>query len=360
MRILVFSSYARDTGSWVRMFHLAKSLERYGRAELVAALPRCLPLRLDLALSLPWYLARALLTRADVLIAGKPFPNTALPLLLARWLRGKTIVLDFDDLDHGYVSGLAARLIAAAQKPFPRRFDLVTYHHDALRAFLGQRLGVPEKRLYQLAQGVDLERFRPAGPPAAAAGLFFMGHLDAASNLATILEAVAIVQQTRDVELTVVGGGRLEGAFRAMAKAARLRVRFTGWLPVARAARELERAAVCLVYHAETEANAHRCSMKLREYLAAAKKVVSNDHGELARFTRFTYQSSSGAAPYARAIVAALDGSDGREHAGARHIRQTCDWAVLAARFHERLAELHGRRQDAGRPGAAGGQGERP
>jgi hypothetical protein len=340
LRIQLFSSYARDTGSWVRLFHLAEALKRHARVELVPALPRCLPLRLDIVLSFPWYLAKALFTRADVLIAGKPFPNTALSLLLARGLRGKTIVVDVDDLDHGYVSGLASRIIAAAQRPFPRRFHLVTYHHEDLRTFIRNRFRVPEQRLYRLAQGVDLGRFHPADGPPTGGDLFFMGHLDAASSLGPILDAVALVQKDRDVGLTVVGGGRLAPAFRARAEAARLRVRFTGWLPVDRAAREMDGASVCLVYHEETEANAHRCSMKLREYLAAGKKVVSNGWGELERFRRFTYSSSSRVEDYARAILAALDGGDGREREGARLMREACDWAVIGARFHERLERL--------------------
>jgi len=349
MNILVFSSYARNTGSWVRMFHLAEALKRHARVELVPALPRCLPFRLDIALSFPWYLGKALLTRADVLIAGKPFPNTGVPLVLARRLRGKTIVVDVDDLDHGYLTGLPARIIAAVQRPFPRRFDLVTYHHDRLRKFIADRFGVPEERLWRLAQGVDLALFRPSREPAGEQGLFFMGHLDVASCLGTILEAVALVQRDRDVGLTVVGGGRLESAFRARARRAGLDVRFTGWLPVDRAAREMEAAAVCLVYHDETEANAHRCSMKLREYLACGKKVVSNDHGELGRFRRFTYSSSSRVEDYARAILEALDGGDGREREGARHIRDTCDWAAIAAEFHERLTRLRSPGKDASR-----------
>lgn len=340
VRIQVFSSYARDTGNWVRVCNMADALRRHAHVEVVAALPRSLPFRLDIVISLPWYLFKALVTRADVLIAGKPFPNTALPLLLARRFRGKKVVVDIDDLDSGYLTGLPARIIAAVQKPFPRRFDLVTYHHDNLRKYILRRFGVPVERLHRLHQGVDLARFTPSEGAEVRSGLFFMGHLDVASSLGTILRAVARVQAQAPVDFTVVGGGRLESAFRARAAIAGLRVRFTGRLPVDRVASELDRADICLVYHDETEANAHRCSMKVREYLAMGKKVVSNHYGDLGEFEQFTYQSTSGVEAYARAILDALGGGDGREKEGARYVRQRYDWVEIGARFHERLERL--------------------
>ena len=340
MKIQLFSSYARDTGNWVRACNMADALRRHAVVDVVPALPRSLPFRLDIVLSFPWYLFKALGTRADILIASKPFPNTALPLLLAGCLRGKKVVVDIDDLDSGYLTGLPARIIAAVQKPFPRCFDLVTYHHDNLRRYILRRFGVSEDRLYRLRQGVDLTRFRPSEDSQARSGLFFMGHLDVASCLGTILRAVAIVQAQKAVDFTVVGGGRLDSAFRAWAATAGLRVRFTGPLPVDRIPRELDRADICLVYHDETEANAHRCSMKVREYLAMKKKVVSNGYGDLGEFESYTYQSSSRVEAYARAILGALDGGDGRERAGAVYVREQYDWAVIGARFHERLLRL--------------------
>ena len=343
MKIQVFSSCAQDTGSWVRTCNIVEALGRHATVELVWALPRCLPFRLDIVLSFPWYLLRALTSRADVLLASKPFPNTMLPLLLARWLRGKKVVVDVDDLDHGYVTGLPARIIAALQRPFPRHFDLVTVHHEKLGAFVREGLHVPEERIYRLAQGVNLERFRSSGSaPADRSTLFFMGHLDVASSLESLLRAVALVQAVRSAPLTVVGGGRLKHRFRAEAAARGVEVRFTGRLTVDRTACELDRAGVCLVYYDETEANACRCSMKIREYLAMGKRVVSNDFGDLREFQRFTYSSSSRIEDFACAIQAALDGGDGREEVGARYVKDHYDWDSIGARFFARLAVLSG------------------
>jgi len=250
------------------------------------------------------------------------------------------VVVDIDDLDSGYLTGFPSWIIAAVQKPFPRHFDLVTYHHDNLRDYILRHFGVSETCLHRLHQGVDLTRFSPSEGTEERRGLFFMGHLDVASSLGTILRAVAIVQAKTSVDFTVVGGGRLESTFRNQAAIAGLQVRFTGRLPVDRLPRELDRADVCLVYHDETEANAHRCSMKVREYLAMGKKVVSNDFGDLKEFERFTYQSSSDVEDYVRAILDALGGGDGREKEGVRYVRQRYDWVAIGARFHERLAHL--------------------
>jgi len=87
LKIQVFSSYARDTGNWVRACNMADALRRHASVEVVPALPHSLPFRLDILISFPWYLLKALVSGADVLITGKPFPNTAIPLLLARQCR---------------------------------------------------------------------------------------------------------------------------------------------------------------------------------------------------------------------------------------------------------------------------------
>ena len=97
-----------------------------------------------------------------------------------------------------------------------------------------------------------------------------------------------------------------------------------------------------MVYYDPIEANAFRCSMKLREYLAMEKKVVTNDVGELADFARFTYQSSSRIDDFAATIEQALEGGDGREMEGARFVRERYDWRAIGARFVQRLAAIYG------------------
>jgi hypothetical protein len=80
--------------------------------------------------------------------------------------------------------------------------------------------------------------------------------------------------------------------------------------------------------------------MKVREYLAMGKKVVSNSFGDLGEFSPYCYQSASEVRAYARTIVQALEKGDGRERGGVDYIRREYDWAEIGGRFHARLAAL--------------------
>jgi glycosyltransferase involved in cell wall biosynthesis len=288
-------------------------------------------------LSLPGNLVRALRSDADWLIGIKPFPNVTVPLLLARWLRGKRIVVDVDDLDFGYFRGWRAALIRALETPAPRRFDVVTYHNERLKDVLIRRFRVPPDRVLRLEQGVDLDVFRPRPIPVEEGTLLYVGHLNIASDLAFILQAVAYVQRSRRARFTVAGGGPCAGRFREMADELGVVTRFTGPLSNHEVADEIAKAEVCLVYYADTEVNRYRCSMKLRECLAMGKKTVCNDVGELGDFAPFTYASSSRLEDFADRIVEALDGGDSREERGATFVRERYDWNRIAAGFGERL-----------------------
>lgn len=342
VKILVLCSYAKDTGNWLRTVYLAEALKKWAEVELVESLPRCLPFRLDIVLSLPIYLFKVACSDADFMIAVKPFPNTAIPLLLAKYVRKKRIAVDIDDVDHGYLEGIPARIISALQRPVPKLFDLVTYHNERLADFIADTFKVQREKLYRLEQGVDLETFRVPDVPCKRGSLFFMGHLDVASSLGSILAAVREVQERHDAPFTIAGGGRLSSHFKAMADSLGVRVRFTGPLTSGALLRELARADICLVYYDPIEANAYRCSMKLREYLAMEKKVVTNDVGELADFARFTYQSSSRIEDFATTIERVLEGGDGREIEGARFVRERYDWRAIGERFYRRIVDVCG------------------
>ena len=342
MKVLVFSSLARDTGCWRRAEYLVRALNAADDldVELVAAPPRCLPLLFDVWLSLPRYLWRAVRSDADVSIAMKPFPNVAWPLLLARRLRGGVVVVDVDDLDDAWFDGIRAAILRRLLRPMPRRFDLVTSHHPALRERLVAEFGVPRDRIEALPQGVDREVFRPRGEGVAPGRLLYVGHLNVASELPEILRAVKIVQARRRAPLRVVGGGPCADRFRALAGSLDVDASFTGLVDPEAAAVEIERAEVCLVYHSPTEANRYRCSMKLRECLAMGKKIVCSDFGELADFADVTYQAGSTAEEFATGIERALDGGDGRERRGPSRIASDYDWSSLGAAFAARLRAL--------------------
>jgi glycosyltransferase involved in cell wall biosynthesis len=340
LKLLLFSASSGITGEWFRMCHLAQSLKKHAAIELIKPLPFSLPYRLDFILSLPYYTIRILLSDADVIIGNKPHFNVTLPMLIAGFLMKKKIVIDIDEADYLFVSGWPSALIAALQKPFPRYFDIVTYHNDLLHDFIIDEFKVPEKKLYQLRQGVDMKLFTNNNIPVNIGSLFFVGSLDVASSLGTILQAVKTVRMQRAISFTVAGGGLLAPAFKKQAAKLNLEINFTGSLSVADVIKEMAVADVCLAYYDNIEANRYRSSMKIREYLAMGKKVVCNDLEEMRQFAGFTYQSASNPDDFADKIILALTSSDNRELKGRDFAMANYDWETIGDSFFNKILSL--------------------
>jgi len=297
--------------------------------------------------STPWELLATLLPNcwlalradADVALGCKPHPNVTLPLMICR-RRGLRTWLDVDDLDHAYRPGPAGRLVAWLQRPHPRRADLVSYHHPALLPYLVDDLGCDPGRTLAVAQGVHVARFaRPRAPLSAHDGrprAVFAAHLNLACDLEPVLAAwpTVVARRPRAV-LTVVGGGARLDEFRRTVAALGLdgSVELVGEVHPEEVPAYLAGADAAVAWASDRPVNRHRCSLKLREYLAAGLPVVCNDVGELADYADVTYQVTGTGPAAIAALVDTLDrvlGGDGdaREDAG-RRLAATLDWQPI-------------------------------
>jgi glycosyltransferase involved in cell wall biosynthesis len=302
--------------------------------------------------STPWELLATLLpncwlalrTDADLALGCKPHPNVTLPLMICR-RRGMKTWLDVDDLDHAYRPGLAGRVVAWLQRPHPRRADVVSYHHPLLRTHLVDSLDCEPDRTLAVAQGVHVERFaRPRAPLAAHDGrprAVFAAHLNLACDLEVVLSAwPAVVARRPAAVLTVVGGGARLGEFRRLVAARGLAdsVELVGEVRPAEVPAYLAGADVAVAWATDRPVNRHRCSLKLREYLAAGLPVVCNDVGELADYAAVTYQVPTDER-LAGELVRLLDGEgDGREEEG-RRLAEGLDWQPIVSAAAGAVAE---------------------
>lgn len=334
----------------MRALYLADALARNASVVFLRPLPRSLPFKADMLLSVFFNTLRVLFTGGDIYIGIKPFPGVTIPLLLKKALARKKVVVDIDDMEAGYQNGILARISTMVQQPFVKYFDLVTYHNDLLADYIGDTFGVDKKRLYQLSQGVDLNLFHTGAGDAALRNRFpadkkivlYTGHLNVASDLEPVLGAMKIVQASVDCTFIVAGGGPDEKRFRQLAKDMGVNVSFTGLISHTQAASYMAIADVCLVYYRPVHVNAFRCSMKLREGLAMGKTVVTNDVGELPQFAPFTVQTSSDIGAFAAGIAGALTISrEGRGRSGAEVMRRAFDWKTLGGAFYRRLQTLY-------------------
>ena len=342
MKILILSSLPQDTGAWLRASYCAKSLHPHADVELVRPLQNGFRFMLDVLITLPFNVYKALFTSADVLIGFKPFPNVTIPLLLAKIIRKKTIVIDIDDMDYGFFSPVQALLIKISQIIFPRFFDMVTTHNTTLKDFIVSDFKVKRTNIYLLQQGVDLQIFNNINSTCQKNSLLYVGHLNIASELEIILRAVSLVLKERKVTFTVAGGGPSEKYFRKRAMALGVPARFTGHISNTVIAEKIVKADICLVYYQVNDVNRYRCSMKLRECLALGKKIVCNDFRDAKNFAAYIYLSSSVIEEYARKILSVMDTTDGRERKGACYVRKHLSWASIGKDFYDALSRQRG------------------
>lgn len=349
MKIAILSSLAQNTGCFLRAGYLAESLKKSFEVEYLKPLPKTLPFMLDILISLPLNIIRVLFNKAEVFVAIKPFPNVTLPLLIKKGISKSKIVIDIDDLDSGYRKGLLSKINSFAQRPFPKYFDLVTYHNSLLREHILKEFKVEKENLYRLLQGVDLKVFNCKIKdkelrkkfPENKKIIVFTGHLNIACDLEEVIKAMKIVQNNINVVFIVAGGGPEENNFKKLAKNMGVRATFTGHLKKEEITKYISIADLCLVYYKDKPANYYRCSMKLRECLAMGKKVVCNDVGELKEFKDYCYQSKTNLEDYSRKIIEALESKDDeREKKARKFIEKNFDWKKIGKEFSDRIKEI--------------------
>ncbi|PIR70763.1 MAG: hypothetical protein COU44_03525 [Candidatus Nealsonbacteria bacterium CG10_big_fil_rev_8_21_14_0_10_40_24] len=353
MKILILISQTKNTGSFLRAKYLAEVLGKFCPVEIFYSPGKSLSI-FTLGLSLMRNLWFVLSKDYQVVIGFKPYPNIGIPILMAK-IRGAKIVIDIDDLDWGYRKGILRLLVKFSQKIFPKRCHLVTYHHPQLKKILTQEFKVANDKIYQLEQGVNLNIFsnkskrqedgqlRRKYSLKTGKILFWMGHLNIAAELEDIFQIFEIIlKKDKSFILIIAGGGPKEKFYKNLARELKMdsNVIFTDYQDPKTISQYLRLADLCLLYYREDkEVNLYRCSMKLREYLAAGKKVVTN-WVESTDFRNFVYCSSSSPADFAQKILEIISNGDERHKLGQRFIGQNYDWQKIGQKFYQKLINL--------------------
>jgi glycosyltransferase involved in cell wall biosynthesis len=347
MKFLIICSLARNTGGYLRGQYLEKSLKVLGHDVVYVKSFKRLPLETYYIFSLPYYLYKALTTKADVAICLKPFPNATIPILLKKFTKTKTVV-DVDDLDYGFSK--LGKIVKAVQVPAIKHFDLVTVHNENLYNLVTNEYKIKKEKVYRIEQGVPFEIFDKNKYDAKKTRkelgiddkkvIVYTGHLSRSSDLEPILSIFKETSKKIDnMLLLVVGGGVKYEGYAEMAKQMGIEnINFTGFVKAEKAAEYVNAGDACIVYYPKTEGNKYRSSMKLREYLAMGKPVICNSFADLERFKEYTYQFSNDNEAE-EAFRKALQ-PDKREAKGQKYIEENMNWKKVAEKIVERIKAI--------------------
>jgi glycosyltransferase involved in cell wall biosynthesis len=283
----------------------------------------------------------------DVVHAGNP-PDFL--LLAARGLkrRGTRFVFDHHDLvpelyrsKFGGAEGLKYKLAVAQERVAFRAADVVVCTNESYRRIALERGRRSPADVFVVRNGPDLDRFHPAAPdPAWKRGrahlIGYLGIMGPQDGIDHAIRALAWLKGRRDDwQAVFVGEGEVVPEMRALARRLGVgdQVEFAGWRYDDDIRTILSTCDVCLVPDAPSPLNDVSTMIKIPEYMAMGKPVVSYDLAE-SRFSAgdaAAYAKPGDTADLGAQLDALLSDPERRAHMGA----------LGQARVRDRLAWQH-------------------
>lgn len=278
-------------------------------------------------------------------------PNT--PFVVGAFFRllGKKFVFDHHDLaPELYLSrigrragGLVYRALLLEEKLCLRAANRVISTNESYRQIAIQRGGKQPEDVFVVRNGPDLSRamFQPAAPDPQLQALGkkilvylgVMGPQDGVDYLVRALKELRGTLGRNDFYCLIIGKGESVEGLKRLAADLGLGdcLRFTGYVPTAELVRYLASADICLDPNPSSPLNDVSTWVKVLEYMAFAKPVVSFDLKE----TRTTageaalYVEPNNELAYAKAIASLMDDPARREamgRYGRERLEQQFSW----------------------------------
>lgn len=289
----------------------------------------------------------------DVVHAANP-PDFLLATAVALRRRGTRMIFDHHDLLPElflarFGKGAGHRMALAGEQLAYRLADVVIATNESYRAVALERGRHAAQDVFVVRNGPDLERFVPVDPdPQLRRGrahlLAYLGIMGPQDGIDRALHALAWLRGRRDDwHATFVGSGDVLEDMRALAAQLGLadRVEFTGWRGDDDIRRILSTADVCLAPDPPSPLNNVSTMIKIPEYLAIGRPVVSYDLREsrVSAGEGALYAAADDAESFGRCVDELLDDAPGREAMGAiglQRVREQLAWrfsavALLAA-----------------------------
>ncbi|MFQ5708106.1 MAG: glycosyltransferase family 4 protein [bacterium] len=283
----------------------------------------------------------------DVVHVHNP-PDTLFLIGAFYKLLGKKFVFDHHDLSPElYLSrfavrgGLMYRGLLLVEKLCLRAADLVIATNESYKKIIIERGNKKPEQVFVVRNGPDLDRIQLRAPDPGLKKLNkkILGYVgamnpqDGVDYLLRALQHLVYEMGRKDFYCVIIGSGDSRRSLQALAEELRIRefVWFTGFIPDEDVLRYLSTADICVDPDPSSPLNDVSTWIKIMEYMALGKPIVSFDLAE----TRVSAQQAAlYAAPndekaFARAIVRLMDDPQLRAKMGAfgrKRIEQELAW----------------------------------
>jgi len=269
-------------------------------------------------------------------------------------LFGKAFVFDHHDLSpelyrsryrQAAASGIVPAVLTILEKCSLKMANVVIATNESYREIEIQRHGVDPKRIFIVRNGPDLRRVRHVNPdPKLLATkktiLCYLGAMNPQDGLDYMLRALRVLLydlKRSDFYCVAIGEGDSFEELKAMTQTLRLEdhVRFTGFVPDEEMMRYLSTADICLDPNPSSPLNDVSTWMKVMEYMALSKPVVSFDLKETRRSAAeaAVYVTPNDEPAFAAAIQALMDDPGRRARMGQigrERIERELGWSITS------------------------------
>jgi len=288
----------------------------------------------------------------DVVHAHNP-PDTLFVVGAIHRIFGKKFVFDHHDLSPElYLSryrkttdGLVSRSLRLLEKLSLKLADIAIATNESYRAIDIQRHAIDPDKVFVVRNGPDLARVRLVGrdSPLMSMGrtiLCYVGAMNPQDGIDYLLTAMGhLVQDLKrtDFYCVLIGDGdsREELESQALELGLGEYVRFTGFIPDEDMMRYLSTADICLDPNPSSPLNDVSTWIKVMEYMALGKPIVSFDLKEtrISAGEAALYVTPNDEIAFARAIVRLMDDPSKRSQMGAygrTRVHDELNWDVTS------------------------------
>ncbi|MDP8909308.1 MAG: glycosyltransferase family 4 protein [Chloroflexota bacterium] len=273
-------------------------------------------------------------------------PDFLLLSMLSLRRRGARFIFNHHDLTpelfatrFGTPGGLLHRLTLLAEQVAFRLADVVTSVNDSYRAVALTRGRRRPEDVHVVRTGPDLERFAPAAPELVFKRgqrhlLSYVGVMGPQDGVDHALRALALLQARRqDWHAIFMGDGEVLEEMRTLAADLGIagRVEFMGWVEHETVGRVLSSSDVCLAPDPKNPLNDVSSMIKISEYMAMSRPIVSYDLAEsrIGAADAAVYAAANDEADFARKIDELLDDPQRRAEmaiAGRKRAEEMLAW----------------------------------